>query len=188
MSDNKDENLESQKEDSSTFEESSSILKPEVDSKLAEIMEELPAEKRELVRHTIQEMFVGIMERSSSPQITPEVAKIITESQDKDNEHKFQFLTQKQRDEAEAEKRADDLRTKQHDFNCTKHSNRFSLMKPIIWAVLALVVGLTIAGVWLLVIGKEAIGSALLSGLWGAVFGYLAGFGTSNFFKDDKPS
>jgi hypothetical protein len=37
-----------------------------------------------------------------------------------------------------------------------------------------------------LYIGKEAIGSAVLSGIWGAVFGYLAGFGTSNFFKDEK--
>lgn len=128
------------------------------------------------------------MERSATPQITPEVARILIESQDKDNKHKFEFLTQKQKDEAEAEKRADDLREKRHDFNCTKHNDRFSLIKPVIWIVLLLVVGLTIAGVWLLAIGKEAIGSALLSGLWGAVFGYLAGFGTSNFFKDDEPS
>jgi hypothetical protein len=41
----KDENLESQKEDSSSLKGSSATLKPEVDSKLEEIMEDFQPRK-----------------------------------------------------------------------------------------------------------------------------------------------
>ncbi len=180
MNDSKDEKSEPQYEGSSKSEESSAVLNPEVDSKLEEIIEELPAEKRELVRHTIQEMFVGFMERSSAPQITSEVARILAESADKDNEHKFQFLIQKQKDEAALEAR-------EFEFKREKHTDRFKIVRPIVFYVLAIVALFSIGGVWLCVIGKEVLGASLITGVFAAVFGYLAGIGTSDFFKEDKP-
>lgn len=176
MNDNETNNIEPNVEDPSNNEGSSSIEKAAADPEpsLEGILEDLPPEKQSKL---VREMFVGFMERSAQPSITPEVARILAESQDKDNENKFQYLTKQLDKENDKDKR-------NHEFRLKKHDDNFSIIKPIIWGVVLLVIGTTIAGIWLCVIGKEAIGAAILSGIWGAVFGYLAGFGTSNFFKN----
>lgn len=143
-----------------------------------EFIEAIPEPQRQEARSLIQKEFHSHIERSGISTINPEVAKILVESQDKDNEHKFQFLTQKQKDDADEALRRDTFKEKKHD-------NHFSLIKPIIFVVLFVVVGSTAIGLYFCYVGKEALGAALLAGIWGAVFGYLAGFGTSNFFKNN---
>jgi uncharacterized membrane protein len=184
MNDVQDENLESQNEGSSEkSEESSSLIKTEeVESKIEEIIDAIPEEKREQARHIFREFretFVGLIDRSPSSKLSPEIATILANSADKDNEFRFKYLTQKQTNEADQIER-------EHTFRCKKHEDRVSIVKPIVWALLLLVIGCTIAGIWLCVKGYETIGAAILSGAWCAVFGYMAGFGTSNFFKDEK--
>ena len=172
------EELDGFAEGSSNMEEPSSlVVRPEVEAKLEQIIEAVPADKKESVRHTFQEFF-ALIERSSSPHLSPEVARIMVESADRDNENKFKFLTQKQQDDAELEK-------EELGFRKQKHKDRFSLVKPIIYFVLAFVAILTGLGIYLCVIGKEVLGASLLTGIFSAIFGYLAGVGTSDFFKDE---
>lgn len=82
---------------------------PQIEQKIEEALKDLPEGQRERIRHTIRETALTFFQGAVSPRIDAETARVITESLDKDNEHKFQYLTQKQRDEAEATKR-------QHEF------------------------------------------------------------------------
>jgi len=61
-----------------------------------------------------------------------------------------------------------------------------SLVKPIVFFVLFVVAICIITGIWLCVNGKETLGASLITGSLTAVLSYAAGFGTSNFFKDEK--
>lgn len=164
------------KQDPSKSEGSSTIEKPEVEKDIDQLISKLPDEKKTTILH---EMFMGFVERTGTPAINAEVAKILSESQDKENQNRLQYLLTREENNEAAKKR-------DHEFRLTKHQDNFAVLKPIIAVVLVIVAGCTVAGIWLCIINRESIGASILSGIWGAVFGYLAGFGTSNFFKNDQ--
>ena len=165
-------------EDSSVNEESSALNNIPQAEAIEEIIEAIPTpEKREQARHLIEETFVGLIERSSSNQINPDVAKILADSADRDNDNKFKFLTQKQQDAATAQQRKDEL-------TAQKHKDRVSIIKPVIVFVMVMVILCLSVGIYLSVTGKETLGASLITGVLTAVLSYLAGVGTSDFFKD----
>lgn len=165
-------------QDSSANEESSALSNIPQAEAIEEIIEAIPTpEKREQARHIFEETFVGLIERSASNQINPEVARILADSADRDNDNKFKFLSQKQQDTAAAQQRKDEL-------TAQKHKDRVSLIRPIIIFVFVMVILCLSVGIYLSVTGKETLGASLITGVLTAVLSYLAGVGTSDFFKD----
>ena len=158
-----DEQIESTKGDLLDNNESSSLSIAEKHAKLEKIEEILDAipvpEQKEEARSILRE-FTKIVERPS--QLDPVTAQIITESLDKDNERKFQYLTQKQKDGTELEK-------EEISFRREKHRDSFSLVKPIVFFVLFVVAICIITGIWLCVNGKETLGASLITGSLTAV-------------------
>ena len=149
-----------------------------VPQKIEEALKDIPEGQRQRIRHILQETIsLTAVQGALSPRIDPETAKIITESLDKDNEHKFQYLTQKQRDEAEASKR-------EHDFAVLLHADRRKMLWPVLICVLFMVLGGISAGIYLTANGHEVLGGSLLTAILSGLFAYLAGLGTANFFKD----
>jgi hypothetical protein len=126
---------------------------------------------------TQQSSSLTAVQGALSPRIDPETARIITASLDRDNEHKFQYLTQRQRDEAEASKR-------EHDFAIIQHADRRKMLWPILICALFMVVGGTTSGIYLAANGHDVLGGSLLTGILSGLFAFLAGLGTANFFKN----
>lgn len=181
MSD-EDRQLEDNEEDSPDNGESSSLSQSQASKnaqleKIEEILDAIPVEEKKEEARSILREFTKIIERPS--QIDPLTARIITTSVDKDNERKFQYLTQKQKDETELEK-------EEINFRREKHRNGFSLVKPIVFFVLILVAICIIAGIWLCVNGQPTLGASLITGSLSSVLSFAAGFGATTFFKDDK--
>jgi F0F1-type ATP synthase assembly protein I len=177
---NDDNKLESDEEDSLDNNESSSLSKAEKHAqleKIEEIIDAIPVEEKKVEARSILREFTKIIERPS--QLDPATVHIITESLDKDNERKFQYLTQKQKDETEIEKQ-------EIDFRREKHRDGFSLVKPIVFFVLILVAICILTGIWLCVNGQPTLGASLITGSLSAVLSFAAGFGTSTFFKNEK--
>jgi hypothetical protein len=169
-------------EDSPSTEGESSALSASdarVEAQLEKIIDAVPAPQREEVRHTIQE-FMGYVERSS-PRIDPEVARILADSNDKDNENKFRYLTRKQELEAEESQR-------EHELSLKRHESTVSMLWPVLLAVIFLVLGCIAAGIYLAATGKETLGFSILSATITAVFAYLGGLGTPYLFKDKTKS
>jgi hypothetical protein len=150
---------------------------PQISPAIEEILKDIPEPQRERIRHTFREISLTAFQGAVSPRIDAETARIITESLDKDNEHKFQYLTQKQRDEAEVIKR-------QHDFEVLRHNDNRQMLWPTLICVLILVMGCITAGIYLTANGHEVLGSNLLTSIISGLLAYLAGLGTANFFKD----
>jgi len=151
---------------------------PVPQERLDAVISDLPQPKQQEIRHTVQEVFMALVERSSGPRIDPEVAKIIVASTDKDNEFKFQYLCQKQKDEADENRRM-------HEMATIQHKDRKQMLWPILITVLVVVLGSIASGIYLAATGHEVLGASLLTGILSAVFAYLAGLGTANFFKND---
>ncbi|HYG10005.1 MAG TPA: hypothetical protein VD835_08675 [Pyrinomonadaceae bacterium] len=162
---------------SSKGDEPSALSVPEsqVEAKLEEIIEAVPAPRRDEFRHSVRE-FMGFVE-SSGPKIDPEVARILAASNDKDNENKFKYLTQKQELEAEESKR-------EHQFKIARHSSLVKMLWPVLIAVIVLVLGCIGAGIYLAATGHETLGFSILSATITALFAYLGGLGTPYLFKD----
>lgn len=156
--------------------ESSALSVPEsqVEAKLEEIIEAVPAPRRDEFRHSVRE-FMGFVE-SAGPKIDPEVARILAASNDKDNENKFKYLTQKQQHTAEASKR-------EHDLEVTRHEDRVKFFWPILITTLIVIVGCLFVGIYLSATGRDVLGASILTGTAFAIAGYLAGIGTADFFK-----
>jgi hypothetical protein len=150
----------------------------QAEPKLETAIKDLPEPKQNEIRQSIQETFMGFIERSSAgPKMDPETAKILVASADRDNDHKFQFLSQKQGDSARQNER-------EHNLEVQRHIDRMKLARPILYVSLALIAGCTVSGIYLSATGHDALGASILSGIFGAVFGYLGGLGTANFFKN----
>ena len=142
-------------------------------TEIANLLEKLPQQTRiEVVR----ELFMGVVKESGFPKFDPEVIKIISASVEKDNENKFQYLTQKQRDATEIKKR-------EQDQEGVQHKDRIKLLWPILIAAILCGLGLISAGVWFVLVGKEAIGVGFITAVLSAAFGYLGGLGTARLFK-----
>ena len=150
---------------------------PQIERELEEVIKDLPEPQRERIRHTIRETALTFFQGAVSPRIDAETARVITESLDKDNERKFQYLTQKQKDEAEAIKR-------QHEFAVLRHHDNRRMFWPILICVLLMVMGCIIAGIYFTANGHEVLGSNLLTAVISGLLAYLAGLGTANFFKN----
>ena len=117
---------------------------------------------------------MAVVRGGMTPQIDPETAKILANTLEKDNDNKFKYLTQKQADFASEQAR-------QHDFAVVCHRDSVGLLKPILGASILLVIGTVTAGIYFISNGQEAVGSSLLTGIFGLLFGYLGGLGTSKF-------
>lgn len=180
MSEDVDQTELDNEEDSQDTDESSSSIMAQKQAKLEkfeEIIEAIPVlEQKEEARLILREL-TRVIERPS--QLNPETARIITESVDKDNQRKFEYLSQKQKDSTEIEK-------EELDFRRQKYSDSFSLVKPIVIFVLGIVAVCIFTGIWLSVNGQPTLGASLITGSLSAVLSYAAGFGTSKAFKDDK--
>ena len=168
--------------DSSSNEESASFLNDVKNlEKMEEFIDAIPAEQqKEEARSILREIsrdFTQIIERPS--QTDPETVKIISDNLDKDNERRFQFLTQKERNNAELEQ-------SELEFRKEKHANSFSLIRPIVVFVLLIVTACLVVGIWLCVIGKETLGASLITGSLSGVLSFAAGFGMSGQFKEEK--
>ena len=146
--------------------------------KVEKVIEDLPLPqpKKAEIRHTFQEMFMTFVERSGGPRIDPETAKILAETVDKDNEHKFQFLMQKQKDEAAQTER-------EHKLEVNRHEDRVKFLWLILIPSLLLIILGLFAGVYLCANNHEVLGASILTAIITGIFAFLAGLGTVNFFK-----
>ncbi len=143
--------------------------------RLVEKLETLPQPTREVV----EKLFVGLFRESGfSPKLDPEVVRILSASIDKDNENKFQYLTQKQHD-------ATDIKRREQDQEAVRHGHRIKLLWPILTAAIVGGLGMTGTGVWFIATGKEAIGGGIIASVLSAAFAYLGGLGTARFFKSN---
>lgn len=152
-----------------------SVVPEVVEQRLEEVVRDLPEQKQREVKTTIHE-FMALVERGVGPRIDPETAKILTASADKDNEFRFKYLTQKQKDTANQAER-------DHTLETTRHNDRVKMFWPILITVLITTVGCLAVGIYLAATGHDILGTGLITGTAFAVAGYLAGCGTSNFFK-----
>ena len=144
------------------------------EEQLENLMTELPGEQRGEFKEIIQS-FVAIVERGQ-PRLDPETARIATQSIDKDNENKFKYLTQKQKDAAAQSERDDKLES-------TRHQSRVKMLWPILVATILIVLTSIISGIYLAASGNETLGASILTGVFGGMFGYLGGLGTAHFFQ-----
>lgn len=145
-----------------------------VDGKLEEIIEGIPSPED---RHYLEKTFVGMIERSGAATLTADVATILADSLNKDNDHKFEFLCKKLEQEEQESIREHDLRTQQH-------KDRFSIVQPAFFFSLFILAACTGVGIWLCYIGKEVLGAALITAVWAGALGFLAGMGSADFFKN----
>lgn len=150
-----------------------------VEQRLNEALKDLPPPKQEMVRESVHEMFMAIVQRGAAPTIDAETAKILADSSDKEHEYRFKFRTQVQKDTA-------DQNLREHEFDKIKHTDKVKLFKPILITVLVTVVGCLGIGIYLAATGQELLGTGLITGTAFAVAGYLAGVGTSGFFTGDN--
>jgi hypothetical protein len=119
---------------------------------------------------------MAVVKGGMTPQIDPETAKILAGTLEKDNDNKFRYLTQKQTDSAAKEIR-------DHTLSSARHHD---LMRPIVWAVILITVVSVVAGLAFIATGHDAVGSSLLTGVFGALLGYVGGLGTSGHLGPQK--
>lgn len=148
---------------------------PEAEEKLEQALQKLPPQQQSMMRETLRE-FMGIVVNSGGQKIDPEVARMILEGVSQDNGNKYKFALQREENRAKQQERKDNLERDR----LTKQTR---MLWPIILAAITVVVGCIGAGLWFIAIGKESIGSGILAGIISAVFGYLGGLGTANFFS-----
>ena len=153
-----------------------SALVPQVEAKLQPIIEDLPQEKQQQIRHTLEDTFMGFVANLGGPKIDPETARILAESQDKEGERRFQYLQTKQQNLAKEKERA-------HELAQERHRHTYRLMWPIVIVALLIVVGCVASGILLAATGHEILGASILTGIFAALLGYLGGLGTAKFFK-----
>lgn len=72
------------------------------------------------------------------------------------------------------------LEIREHDLALARHRD---LMRPIVWAVILIAIASIGAGLAFIATGHDAVGSSLLTGIFGALLGYLGGLGTSGHLK-----
>ncbi len=154
------------------------LTTPPIEQKLEGILKDLPPTKQQQIKQTVHEEFMAVVQGGINPKIDPEVARILTDSLDKDNENKFRYLTQKQSDEAARDERA-------QGFEKLKFETRVKFLWPIVTSILLITIAGLVEGVYLATHGHETLGVNILTAIITAVFAYLAGLGTANFFKDD---
>jgi len=153
-----------------------SVVPPTVEASLQPVIKDLPEPKQKEIVRTLEQQFMAVVKGGMTPQLDPETAKILAVTIEKENDNKFRYLTQKQADEAAKEIRDDELTTARHR----------DLMRPIVWSAILITVASVTAGLVFIATGHEAVGSSLLTGVFGALLGYLGGLGTSGHFGPKK--
>lgn len=141
--------------------------------KLERIIEAVPEPKRDEFREIIRE-FMGIVHsKTSSPfDIDPEVAKVIFETQVKDNQNKFEFATIRQKDN--------------HEYRMITHRDRTSIIRPLVFIITVTMVVSLFIGMWFAYKGYDLLGGCIMTAVITAVLGYLAGVGTSDLVRPRK--
>jgi hypothetical protein len=152
------------------------------EAKLERIIEKLPPDQ---VQHTIRELIFGIIERGASTKADPDALKIAAASVDKDNEFKFRFLTQKETNKADQDKRTHELKEKDHALKVKRYEAQHRMLWPILISVIVLVLGCISAGIYLAATGRETLGFSILSATISSVFAFFGGWGMAHFFKND---
>lgn len=148
---------------------------PEAKEKLEQALQKLQPQERTMMRESLRE-FMGVVVSSGGQKIDPETARMILESVNQDNENKFKFALQREENRASQQQRKDNL-------ELTRLTTQTRMLWPIIVAAIVVVVGCICAGLYFIAIGKESIGTGILTAVISAVFGYLGGLGTANFFS-----
>ncbi len=173
-------------EDSPQNGESSSLVpssdKQNLEQRIEELIsvlsqKDLSPPQQERIVHRLREVFTTYVERGSSQKIDPEIFKIAADTVAKDNENKYKYLSQKQQDAASENKR-------EYDYKVGCHKDRTKILWPIIIVVLLMITCCVGFGIYFAATGHEILGASLLTGIFGAVFGYLAGIGTADFFRE----
>lgn len=157
---------------------------PTVVESLQPVIQDLPQPKQQeitrTVERTIEHQMMAVFRGGMGPQMDPETAKILATTIEKDNDNKFKYLTQKQSDIAARE-------TREHTYSLQCHTDGISLLRPIIYSSIVIVITSVVSGIYFISHGQEAVGSSLLTGVFGLLFGYLGGLGSSNYMATGKP-
>ena len=148
---------------------------PEAKERLEQALQKLPPQERTMMRESLRE-FMGVVVSSGGQKIDPEIARMILESVNQDNENKFKFALQREENRANQQQRKDNL-------ELTRLTTQTRMLWPVIVAAIVIIVGCVCAGLYFIAIGKESIGIGILTAVISAVFGYLGGLGTANFFS-----
>ncbi|MEK6335082.1 MAG: hypothetical protein AABM67_09045 [Acidobacteriota bacterium] len=150
-----------------------------VPEKLEKMIEAVPEPQQHVFREIVRE-FMGVFHsKTMSPfDINPEVVKILAESQTKDNDNKFEFAKQRQKDVATENQRDYDLKK-------LKYTNKMQLLRPICLVVVAVYTICLFIGIYLAVIGKETLGASIITGVIASVLSLLAGLGLAPITKDE---
>lgn len=102
--------------------------------------------------------------------------KYLADSADKDNDLKFRYLSQKQKDAADQKERDQRL-----------EERRLHYIVRFIWPILIAVLILTLGGIataiYLAATGREMLGSNLLTGFVTAILAFIGGMGCPRIFK-----
>ncbi len=154
-------------------------IPPQIKENLDKALDQIASgPQREGITKVIREfMMTVVASTSGQPKIDPATVRILSDSIDRDNDNKFQYLMQKQRDSAAVDQR-------EHELDIVKHSDRMKLARPITYAAVLTVIGTIVAGIWLAAIGHETLGASILSSVISAALAYLGGLGTAHFFKE----
>lgn len=153
------------------------------EAKLERIIERLPPEQ---AQHTLREVIFGIIERGANPKVDPELFKVAAASVDRDNQNKFEFLTQKEANKAEQAKRDHVLKEKEHDLKIERYKSQVKMLWPILFTIIVLVIGCLSAGIYFAATGRETLGFSILSATISAFFSFFGGLGMAKFFKKDE--
>lgn len=124
---------------------------------------------------TFREVFTHV-ERDTGTHLDPEVFKIAAETVARDNENKFKYLTQKQQDTAEKNKR-------EHDFDVLRYQDRYKILRPVTFIVVAVLTVCLFIGIYLCTVDQEMLGSNLITGVITGLLSFLAGLGVSEILK-----
>jgi hypothetical protein len=153
-----------------------------VEAELAPIIKDLPQPKQQQIRHVVEQKFEALIATAigGGPKLDAETVKILAVAVEKENDNKFKFLTQKQANEAIREQR-------EHEFIRLCHRDNVRLFAPVLVSAVVVFLVCVGTGIYFLAVGREAVGSAVLTGVFSAAFGYLGGLGTANFFKSSRP-
>lgn len=152
-----------------------------VEAEIAPALEGLPPPRRQQILHKIEETLTAFVATSvqGGPKMDAESVRVLAATVEKDNENKFKYLCQKEQHEAEQ-------KTGELGFRRERHRDHVGMLKPVIIAVLAVVIVTIGAGLWFIAHDREAIGIGILTSVATASFGFLGGLGVSNFFRDSQ--
>jgi hypothetical protein len=153
---------------------------PSAETKAAEAKDEKQVEAllEQVPPNLIRETLIAVLREGASPRIDPENFKVAARTVEQEQNNKLTFLMRKLEVEDEESKRT-------HDLALLSHKDKFKILRPAVYTVLAIFPVCLFIGIYLAVIGHAVLGSSLITGVVTSFLSYLAGGGTKSLYTKD---